>query len=49
VLRTLQNEYKDMGSYILNFRPSDWYVAPGHYRYRLQAGGQVFQRDIKVG
>lgn len=49
VLRTLLNEYKDMGSYILPFKPSDWYVAPGQYRYRLQAGGQVFQRDIKVG
>ena len=48
VLRTLQNEYKNIGSYIFNFRPSDWYVAPGYYRYRLQAGGQVFQRDMKV-
>lgn len=48
VLRTLLDEYKNMGSYTLNFRPSDWYVAPGLYRYRLQAGGQVFQRDIKV-
>ncbi len=49
VLRTLQNEYKNIGSYIFNFKPSDWYVAPGQYRYRLQAGGQVFQRDLKVG
>lgn len=48
VLRTLVNEYKDRGSYIYPFQPSAWYLAPGQYQYRLQSGGQVFQREIRV-
>jgi uncharacterized protein (DUF1501 family) len=48
VLRTLINEFKAKGSYIFNFKPSDWYLSPGTYQYRLQSGGQVFQRQINV-
>ena len=48
VLRTLVNEYKDRGSYVFAFKPADWYVSPGIYQYRLQSGGQVFQREIKI-
>jgi hypothetical protein len=48
VLRTLLNEFRNTGSYTLPFKPADWYIAPGQYRYRLQAGGQVFERDIRV-
>lgn len=48
VLRTLVNEYKDRGSYTFRFKPSDWYVASGVYQYRLQSGGQIFQREIKI-
>ena len=48
-IRTLVNEYKSRGSYIFNFKPSDWFVAAGIYQYRLQAGGQVFQREIRLG
>jgi len=49
VLRTLINEYRSRGSYVFNFRPSDWYIAPGAYQYRLQSGGQIFQREIRIG
>lgn len=48
VLRTLVNEYKDKGSYTFVFKPSEWYIASGVYQYRLQAGGQVFVRNLKV-
>lgn len=48
VLRTLLNEYKDKGSYIFHFKAPDWYLAPGQYQYRLQSGGQVFQREIHL-
>jgi len=48
VLRTLLNEYKDRGSYIFQFKAPDWYISPGIYQYRLQSGGQAFQRNLKV-
>lgn len=48
VLRTLINEYKEKGSYTFHFKAADWYLSPGIYQYRLQSGGQVFQRDLKV-
>lgn len=47
VLRTLVDEYKTTGSYIFNFKAADWFLAPGIYKYRLQSGGQVFQREIR--
>jgi uncharacterized protein (DUF1501 family) len=47
-IRTLVNEYKPAGSYIANFRPTDWFLPAGQYFYRLQASGQVFQRSITV-
>jgi hypothetical protein len=49
ILRTLVDEYKAKGSYIFNFKPSDWFIVPGTYQYRLMGGGQVFQRSIKIG
>ena len=49
VLRTLVNEFQRRGSYNFKFRPALWLLAPGNYRYRLQAGGKVFQREINVG
>ena len=48
VLRTLLNEYKEQGSYIFDFKAPDWYLSPGAYQYRLQSGGQVFQRSFIV-
>jgi uncharacterized protein (DUF1501 family) len=46
VLRTLVNEYKPLGSYTFHFTPSEWFVMPGSYQYRLQSGGQIFQRNL---
>ena len=48
-IRTLVSGYKSQGSYTFNFKPSDWLVGPGLYSYRLQGGGQVFVREIRVG
>ncbi len=48
VLRTLLNEYKERGSYTFHFKAPEWFIGSGLYQYRLQSGGQVFQRDIKV-
>ncbi len=47
-IRTLINEFRPKGSHIFPFRPSDWFVGPGEYQYRLQGGGQVFQRAMTV-
>jgi len=47
ILRTLIDEYKTPGSYIFNFKASDWFLSPGTYQYRLQSGGQAFQREIR--
>ena len=49
VLRTLESNFKERGSYTFIFRPSDWFVAPGRYQYRLLSSGQVFQREMWVG
>ncbi|MBV6441142.1 MAG: hypothetical protein EPGJADBJ_02821 [Saprospiraceae bacterium] len=48
ILRTLLDEYKTPGSYIFNFKAVDWFLAPGTYQYRLQSGGQAFQREIRI-
>ncbi len=48
VLRTLIDEYKTKGSYTFDFNPAQWFINPGTYQYRLQSGGQVFQREIKI-
>ncbi len=48
VLRVLFSGYQQKGSHIYLFKPADWYLAPGAYQYRLQSGGQVFQREIRV-
>jgi len=48
VLRTLIDAYKERGSYSFPFRASDFYLSPGVYQYRLQSGGQVFQRVLEV-
>jgi len=48
VLRTLLNEYRPKGSYSYLFHPAAWHVGPGEYVYRLQSGGQVFERELQV-
>ena len=48
VLRTLVSEFKERGCFTFKFRASDWFLAPGNYVYRLQTGGQVFSRGIRV-
>jgi hypothetical protein len=48
VLRTLVDDYRERGSYTFQFKAPDWYISPGMYQYRLQSGGQVFQRSLKV-
>ncbi|MCB9307391.1 MAG: DUF1501 domain-containing protein [Lewinellaceae bacterium] len=47
VLRTLVDKYQEKGSYVYDFRPADWHLSPGTYQYRLQSGGQLFQREIR--
>ena len=48
VLRTLVNEIVPKGSHTYRFKPAEWYLGAGVYQYRLQAGGQVFEREIRV-
>ena len=47
-VRTLINTFQTKGSYTYLFKPAEWYVTPGTYLYRLQFGGQVFEREIVV-
>ena len=46
-LRTLLNEFKEKNSYTLNFKPSDFFLPPGQYIYRLETGGRIYARGIK--
>ena len=48
VLRTLVNEYKTAGSYTFVLHPPQLFLSPGTYQYRLQAGGRIFQREIRL-
>ncbi|MFN5366584.1 MAG: DUF1501 domain-containing protein [Bacteroidota bacterium] len=48
VLRTLVNEYKTAGSYTFLLHPPQLFLGPGRYQYRLQAGGRIFQREIRL-
>lgn len=48
LLRTLVNEYKPAGSYTFVLHPPQLYLSPGNYQYRLQAGGRVYQREIRL-
>ena len=46
-LRTLLNEFQEKNSYTLSFRPSDYFLPPGEYQYRLDTGGRIYTRPIK--
>ena len=46
ILRTLLNESRTKGSYTFRLKFADWYLPPGKYTYRLESGGQVFQRSL---
>ncbi|MBK8921257.1 MAG: DUF1501 domain-containing protein [Saprospirales bacterium] len=48
LLRTLVSAYRPEGSHTFLFQPAEWYLSPGIYLYRLQASGQVFQREIQI-
>lgn len=48
VRRTLIDAYHEKGSHTFTFKPAEWYLTPGAYQYRLLAGGQAFQREIKI-
>ena len=45
-LRTLVDEFQERGSYTFTFRPTDYLLPPGDYRYRLETGGRVFERAL---
>lgn len=46
-LRTLVSDFRERGSYTLSFRPTDLFLPPGEYRYRLDTGGKVYGRKIR--
>jgi uncharacterized protein (DUF1501 family) len=48
VLRTLFSGVKPKGTHIYPFKPAEWHVEPGEYVYRLQSGGQVFERELRI-
>jgi uncharacterized protein (DUF1501 family) len=45
-LRTLQNEFKERGSYLFEFNPTEWFLPPGRYNYKMDTGGKVYARPI---
>ncbi len=47
VLRTLVDKFQEKGSYVFDFNPAEWFLSSGIYQYRLQSGGQLFQREIR--
>lgn len=46
-LRNLIDDFQDPGSYTFNFRPAEWLLPPGQYRYRLATGGRVYERKLR--
>ncbi len=46
--RVLVSGFQERGSYIFHFRPSRYFLAPGEYVYRLETGGRIYQRSIKL-
>lgn len=47
LLRKLVDDFQDRGSYTYAFRPTDWLLPPGNYRYRLSTGGRIYERKIQ--
>ena len=45
-LRTLISEFKVKDSYTFVFKPADYFLPPGEYKYRLETGGRVYARGI---
>jgi len=46
-LRVLTEGFAERGSYSFRFRPQQYYLSPGQYRYRLETAGRVFERSIQ--
>ena len=46
-LRTLISEFKEKGSYTFEFKPSDYFLPPGDYIYKLETGGKIYSRKIR--
>ena len=46
-LRVLTEGFAERGSYTFRFRPQQYYLSPGQYRYRLETAGRVFERNIQ--
>lgn len=44
--REIWNHYQEAGSYRLRFAPGDYFLPPGRYYYRLEAGGRAYTRTI---
>lgn len=45
-LRTIVNEFKERGSYTLDFNPVTYFLSGGDYVYKLETGGKIFVRPI---
>ena len=46
LLRTLLSDFRERGSYTLNFKPAMLFLPAGEYVYRLETGGRIFTRGI---
>ncbi len=45
-VRTLIDNFQERGSYTFAFRPTEYLLPPGNYRYRLDTGGRRYERQI---
>lgn len=46
-IRVLTSAFKEAGTHKFLFRPADFFVPPGEYLYRLEAGGMAYSRRIR--
>lgn len=46
--RILVSGFQERGSYTFHFRPARYFLPPGEYVYRLEAGGRIYQRSMKI-
>jgi uncharacterized protein (DUF1501 family) len=45
-VRIVYNAFAEAGSHTFTFRPNQFFVPPGEYFYRLEAGGRAYTRRI---
>ena len=47
-LTTLMNDFREAGSFSINFKPSEFALPTGYYIYKIETGGKAYSRPIRA-